>query len=111
MDNILPDCVQDVRSTLPEEKLFGRFFKGIDCCRSLMREKRVVASGNALIQTLRPCFTWVPSEMDLFVSRSSLGNEGLLEWNDFLFNEGYSLASKPRDQPLVEGYVSTSSSS
>ncbi|KAJ5971795.1 uncharacterized protein N7479_001713 [Penicillium vulpinum] len=75
----------------PEDQLFGKFFANVDKCRLLMKEKQVLASGSAVLHALQGSPSWVPSDLDLFVSSSSLGELGLLEWHEYLRSEGYSL--------------------
>lgn len=106
MDTISCCVHSHARSASAEQQLFGEFFGSVDGWRTLMKEKQVIASGSAILRALRPCFTWVTSELDFFISRTSLGKEGLFELHEFLSSEGYSLANKPCHRCSTEGYVS-----
>lgn len=75
-----------------EQKLFGRFFSDVDGCREHMKQKQVLASGSAVLHALLDDPTWVPSDLDLFVLRTSLGERGLLEWREYFESEGYEVS-------------------
>lgn len=89
----------------PEDRLFGKFFVDISRCRQLMKQKQVIASGSAVIYALLNEPTWSPSDLDLFVSRKSLGKHGLLDWHEFFCAEGYSLRRGVRQPSYFDGEV------
>lgn len=98
--------INEVQSTRPEDELFGRLFADVDACRLLMKEKQVLASGSALLRVLRPGLSWIPSDIDLYASRTSLGKEGLAEWHEFLSAEGYVVVNKQSGLSGSATYVS-----
>ena len=73
-------------------KLFGSTLQHVDAFRLLMRQYRALVAGSSVLrlfvedqamrcgQRPRP---WVPSDLDVYVSRSSLGEVGLLDWHVF----------------------------
>lgn len=91
-----------------EQKMFGSFFVDVDCCRSLMRQMQVFASGSAVLRALLPSATWEPSGLDFIVSKKSLGKHGLLYWYDYLQSEGYFLQSETRDAVDLGDFVCVS---
>lgn len=95
-----------MRSATPEVVLFGEAFNDVYRCLSLMKEKRVIASGSALFRAFRPSFTWVPLSFEFFVCRSSLGECGSSEWQEFFLSEGYALMNITRGTSNVDEQVS-----
>jgi hypothetical protein len=71
-------------------KLFGGSVKYVDAFRLLMRKYRALVSGSTVLRLFvedqavrsgRQAETWVPSDLDVYVKRLSLGPLGLLEWH------------------------------
>lgn len=72
------------------ERVFGKFFANVDACRSLMKEKQVIASGSAILHALLKYPSWNPTEIEFFGSKNEVGISDNSQWHSFLINEGYS---------------------
>jgi hypothetical protein len=108
------DCEVDYAT-----KLFGGSIEYVDTFRLLMRKYRALASGSAVLrlfvedQAMR-CGeqpqAWTPSDLDVYVSRRSLGAVGLLDWHvHFTEVEGMNLDDPQKQREYVDGEVSFSS--
>jgi hypothetical protein len=99
-------------------KLFGGSIEYVDTFRLLMRKYRALVSGSAVLrlfvedQAVR-CGqqppSWVPSDLDVYVKRRSLGAVGLLDWHlHFTTVEGMNLdePQEKRELEYVGGEVS-----
>jgi hypothetical protein len=73
-------------------KLFAPTLQHVDAFRLLMRQYRALVAGSSVLRLFvedqamrsgqRPQ-AWVPSDLDVYVSRSSLGEVGLVDWHVF----------------------------
>ena len=71
-------------------KLFGASIEYIDLFRLLMRKYGALISGSSVlrlfvedeaVRSRQQLPSWAPSDLDIYVSRASLGLLGLLEWH------------------------------
>lgn len=99
-------------------KLFGGSVKYVDAFRLLMRKYRALVSGSTVLRLFvedqavrsgRRAETWVPSDLDIYVKRGTLGPLGLLEWHVHFTNvEGMDLElQEQREREYARGEVSS----
>ncbi|KAH1805987.1 hypothetical protein KXX35_009945, partial [Aspergillus fumigatus] len=86
-----------VDGVLPESVLFGRYFRDVDRCRSLMKSTGAVASGSAVLHALDSSVRvgssspWAPNDLDVFIARRVLRRGALVDWHEYFVGEGYGL--------------------
>lgn len=89
-------------------ELFGQSVKDIEHLRLLMRKYNALASGSTVLHFFlnnqtkstnveRP--TWIPSDLDIYIEKRSLGRTGLLDWHTYLTeSEEMQLASNNKNE-------------
>lgn len=91
-----------------ENSLYGSFFTDVEGCRRMMFEKRMIASGDAVLQCFGEFDTWIPSVLEMYVFRDYVERAGLLDFHQFLFGERYFVQDSSGDVEHVGSYVSFS---
>lgn len=96
----------DVEQFSFENSLYGSFFTDVDACRRVMYQKRIVASGDAVLHAFGEFNTWIPSELDLYMCRRFAVEAGLLDVHEFLLKERYRISPGVEKAEHYGSYVS-----
>ncbi|KAH1805722.1 hypothetical protein KXX35_000425, partial [Aspergillus fumigatus] len=92
-------ALDSVDGVLPESVLFGRHFRDVGRCRSLMRSTGAVASGSSVLHALESCArvgsspSWVPGGLDFYIARRVSRRGFLVDWHEYFVGEGYGLCN------------------
>ena len=87
---------------IPEEKLFGRFFKNVPECLCLMKANNSFSTGGAVLNAFDFDPNWLSSGIALYVDDRGPESGARTAWELYLSGEGYS--SKERTQ-MIDGQV------
>ncbi|KAN0074067.1 hypothetical protein V8E54_008004 [Elaphomyces granulatus] len=68
----------------PEKTLLGPFVDCVDDFRLTMKKYSVVICGSTVLHLFSQSKDWTTNDLDLFVSRDSLGEQGQILWHVFL---------------------------
>src|ERR1700744_2759556 len=68
----------------PEKTLLGPFVDCVDDFRMMMKKYSVVICGSTVLHLFSHSKDWTTNDLDLFVSRDSLGEQGQILWHVFL---------------------------
>jgi hypothetical protein len=99
-------------------KLFGGFIEHVDAFRLLMRKYGALVAGSSVLRLFvddhaihsgQQAQAWVPSDLDVYVSRRSLGGVGLLDWHVHFTRAQGMTFDEQREQQYDGGDVSGSS--
>lgn len=87
---------------LPEQKIFGRFFKKVPECLRLMKAKNSFSTGGAVLNAFALNPNWLSTGIAFFVDDSSSESGARTAWDSYLRGEGYSFKAS---SDMVDGEV------